>query len=48
MNDSARKLRRIGSIRERGNVSRRRRNEVIFRSNLTLAGSEFYRVGAAK
>ena len=45
MDEGARKLRRIGSIRIY--VFRRRRNEIIFHSNLTLTGSEFHRVGAA-
>ena len=45
MDEDARRLRRIGSIKERG--FRRRRNETILPSGLTLAGSEFHTVGAA-
>ena len=41
MDEEARRLRRIGSI------FRRRRNETILPSDLTLAGSEFHTVGAA-
>ena len=45
MDEDARKLRRIGSIKEI--CFRRRRNETISPSDLTLAGSELYTVGAA-
>ena len=45
MDEEARRLRRIGSIKE--NVFRHWRNETILPSNLTLAGSEFHTVGAA-
>ena len=45
MDEDARKLWRIGSIKEI--CVRRRRNETILPSDLTLAGSEFYTVGAA-
>ena len=45
MDEGARKLRRIGSIRYRFlNVDK---NETIFPSIFTLAGSEFHTVGAA-
>ena len=44
IDEEARRLRRIGSIKE---VFRRRRNETILPSDLTLAGSEFHTVGAA-
>ena len=44
MDEEARRLRRIGSIKE---VFRRRRNETILPSDLTPAGSEFHTVGAA-
>ena len=39
MDDSVTKLRRICSIKKK--------NQTIFPSNLTLAGSEFHTVGAA-
>ena len=45
MDEDARKQRRIGSIIEIR--FRRRRNETILRSDLTLAGSELHTVGAA-
>ena len=45
MAEGARKLRRIGSIKEVG--FRRQQNETLIPSNLTLAGSEFHTVGAA-
>ena len=45
MDEEARKLRRIGSIKEIG--FRRRRNETVLPSDLTLSGSEFHRVGEA-
>ena len=45
MDEEARRLRRIGSIKEI--CFRRRRNETILPSDLTLAGSEFHTVGAA-
>ena len=41
----SRRLRMIGSIKEI--IFRRRRNETISPSDLTLAGSEFHTVGAA-
>ena len=44
MNDGAVNLRRICSFKEIG--LRRRRNETLLPSNLTLAGSEVDRVGA--
>ena len=47
MDEYAKKLRRIGSIKEMGFSFRRRRNETILRSDLTLARSEFYTVVAA-
>ena len=47
MDEEARRLRRIGSIKEIGLIFRRRRNETILPSDLTLAGSEFHTVGAA-
>ena len=45
MDEEARRLRRIGSIKEI--CFRRRRNEPILPSDLTLAGSEFhtFRIG---
>ena len=45
MDEEAMRLRRIGSIKEIG--FRRRRNETILPSDLTLAESEFYTVSAA-
>ena len=45
MDEEARRLRKIGNIKEIG--FRRRRNETILPSDLTLAGSEFHPVGAA-
>ena len=45
MDEEARRIRRIGSIKEIG--FRRLRNETILPSDLTLAGSEFHTVGAA-
>ena len=45
MDEEARKERRIGSIKEIG--LRRRRNETILPSDLTLAGIEFHTIGAA-
>ena len=45
MDEEARRLRRIGSIKEIG--FRRRRNETILPSELTLAGSEFHNICAA-
>ena len=44
MDEEARRLRRIGNIKEIG--FRRRRNETILPSDLKLAGSEFHTVGA--
>ena len=44
MDEEARRLRKIGSIKEIG--FRRRRNETMLPSDLTLAGSEFHTVGA--
>ena len=44
MDEEARRLRRIGTIKEIG--FRRRRNETVLPSDLTLAGSEFHIVGA--
>ena len=43
--EGATNLRNIGSFKKID--VRRRRNETIFPSNLTLAGSKFHRVGAA-
>ena len=45
MDEDPRKLRRIGSIKKI--VFRRRRNETILPSDLTLAGSQFHTVGMA-
>ena len=45
MDEEARMPRRIGSIKEI--CFRRRRNETILPSDLTLAGSEFHTVGVA-
>ena len=45
MDGKARRLRRIGSIKEIG--FRCRRNETILPCDLTLAVSEFHTVGAA-
>ena len=45
MDEEARRLRKIGSIKEI--CFRRRRNETILPSDLTLAGREFHTVGAA-
>ena len=45
MDEEAMRIRKIGRIKEIG--FRRRRNETILPSDLTLAGSEFHTVGAA-
>ena len=47
MVEGARKMKRMGSIEEEIYLFRHRRNEIIFPSNLTLAGSEFHTVGVA-
>ena len=45
MDEDDRNLRRIVSFEN--SVFRFRRNKIIFTSNLTLAGSDFHRIGAA-
>ena len=46
MDEAARKLSMISCIKEIG-IFRRRWNEAILPSNLTLAGNRFHTVGAA-